>query len=542
MAPKPIEIVVKTVGIDGVQRDLSDLGGHGKAAAAESARGAEGLASVLFHVTETGKLSARTTKELVTGLGEVAGFVGSTGLIIGGVALLGAAFVEAFAKADESMKKAHETMQQLNDQSVRLHAELTGNVLGQKELQIADKYNAEFKKIDEQFSNSWFGKLLIAGGFGAFAKPEEFLKPARDQLAKATYGDTDSEISKAKRDEALRKGIADAGALGQGFDPVQRYSEQLKAIELQREKAIESGELSEEAANHRAAAQKETLVRNAYEYEQTLATEVAVAQAKFRENVFAAQKIQEDSRYEKELRDLGKLTLTEQERVAAVDQIKLKHTAIGLEIEKQRQYALEASRIEAGKGDINPLVNLRAELDAIELKRKKSIDAGADEVAATETAENEKRQIFQNSIDAAIRSNDSLAKIATKVALDPLISYLEGLAIQEAIKAEAHYADFDIVGGTLHAAAATAALAGAHEIAQLAGGSASGGGSHASGSGGGVSAASLSSATGGSGGRTTVVIKGGQLLNMRDPETRAQFIAAIKTISNDGEIDFILQG
>jgi hypothetical protein len=67
------------------------------------------------------------------------------------------------------------------------------------------------------------------------------------------------------------------------------------------------------------------------------------------------------------------------------------------------------------------------------------------------------------------------------LALEPIVSELEGIGASEVVKALRDAADFNFPGAALHAAAAAAAVVAAHEVAGWAGGSSSGGSSGSAG-------------------------------------------------------------
>lgn len=193
---------------------------------------------------------------------------------------------------------------------------------------------------------------------------------------------------------------------------------------------------------------------------------------------------------------------------------------------KEREDFLTSARIQSQIGDLNPITRLKAEMEAIEERRKKAIDAGVDETTAAKIAENEKRQLFQGTLQAAIRSNESFAKVAKRMLLEPIETYLEGLAVQQGIDAVASAASGNFVGAAAHAAAAAAAIAGARLVASMAGLTA--GGATAGGAGGG---GQFVPNGGQSGGNQTIIIQ------TIDPTSRGVISSTIYEINRAGMLN-----
>lgn len=95
-----------------------------------------------------------------------------------------------------------------------------------------------------------------------------------------------------------------------------------------------------------------------------------------------------------------------------------------------------------------------------------------------------REDVVRAGFEAYTRGGESLKKVLIKMALDPIITELEGIAVRQAIKAAQHAAAFDFVGAAKHAAVAGLALAGARQVARIGGGGGGGGSSAPAGGGG----------------------------------------------------------
>jgi hypothetical protein len=547
MAPRPIDVEIRSRGVDGVRRDLKLISEEGGNVGEKFSRSGRSIAGAFLEVARSGQLGGDKLKEVVKEGGEMATMFGSAGPIIGGVVLLGVAFYEAFSKGAEQIRDAQRALDDLNSAHLRLAADAQGNRLGAISEDVAARYRQAFAQIEKE-APGWGTKIGVALATSMGLGPDFFggmsklmlHEATANQLRTGAYG-KGGELDLRSQAEVQRAGLANAGGFAAGTDPVKRFEAQLQVIELEREQAIQRGEMSAGAADARAAGKREALVRQGYDVEQRLGADVANTLAKIQQNVFDQRQTAEDIRYREETESVKRLTISEADRVAIIDQMRLKHNAITLEIQKQRHETEAMAHAQARQGSLNPVERIRGELEAIELKRKKSIEAGADEVDAARAAENEKRQLFLASVDAAVRSNESLGRIATRLALEPLINYLEGLAIKEGIEALKHAAVGDVAGVALHAGVAAAALAGAHQIAQIAGGGGGhgGGGSSGSGGGGGGGGGSDGSAFGGGQGRITVVVNGRYVLwDVNDPAQRAAFADFVRSLGSTGEVVF----
>lgn len=406
---------------------------------------------------------------------------------IGAVAITVAAGIGLWEEYHDKLDKARQMMDSLNAASVSLTAGLQGNQLGVKELHLADEFNKQRQQIEKEFGPGWFNKL-VTGLFAATGNLSGAVSNAmQGQLTAATLtGRLGENLVQANAaaaiEDARRKALANAAGFAAGPDPIADYKAKLHLIDVERDQAIKKGEMSEAAADARAAGQKERLAREDADRTLSLFQAVAEARAKLEKNVFDQRTVAENIRYANEQRQIERNGVDQKSQLAEALRL---HQLITAEIAREGKLVAEAARIQAGEGDLNPVTRIKAEIAAIEARRVAAVKAGASEADAAKIAENEKRNLYAQTLDAAVRSSDSLGKVLKRAALEPVVSFLEGLAIQEGIKAIAHYADFDLVGGALHTAAAAAAAGGAREVAQLGGLTSGGGGGRGGGGGGG---------------------------------------------------------
>jgi hypothetical protein len=132
---------------------------------------------------------------------------------------------------------------------------------------------------------------------------------------------------------------------------------------------------------------------------------------------------------------------------------------------------------------------LNRRIEAEDTRHEQTDDARRQRQQAKEEAAAKKRAaVLLSSLDAYVRGSESLAKMLTRLALEPLIKELEGTAVRQFVRAAASAAALDFAGAARHAGAGALALAGAREVAVLGGlgGSGGGGGNSSAGGGGGT--------------------------------------------------------
>lgn len=195
------------------------------------------------------------------------------------------------------------------------------------------------------------------------------------------------------------------------------------------------------------------------------------------------------------------------------------------------QGALEGSRaIAAAAADRAGMITdaTRSAVEGAEEYKKKTKEVGDAENKATA----DHREAIRQRLDYSIRANESLAKTALRLALEPLITELEGIAVSEGAKALKDAAAFNLPGAALHTAAAAAAVLAARKVASLGGlGGVAGAGGAAGGAAGATSPVFQPASQGAGSGN--VVIN----LITRDPYGREQIAQTIYELRRAGIIN-----
>jgi uncharacterized membrane protein YgcG len=141
-------------------------------------------------------------------------------------------------------------------------------------------------------------------------------------------------------------------------------------------------------------------------------------------------------------------------------------------------------------------------------KDEKARKVAADKVTRIhEEAEKRSLEIARRGVDAIVNTQGSVLDTLRKIALEPIIARLEGIAAQQAVEALASWPDIPAMAA--HGAAAAAAVTAAHEVASWAGSGTHGSSSAGSGGGGGGSTgtgSSVFSPTSGTEGQGSVTI------------------------------------
>ncbi len=165
----------------------------------------------------------------------------------------------------------------------------------------------------------------------------------------------------------------------------------------------------------------------------------------------------------------------------------------------------------------------KVKLMEMAVQRRIAIKHGLEDVAARETikkAEEEQQRLqriqdeavkhlegsMQAALHAALLGQQSIGKALVAAALEPIVRRLEALAISELVEAGFEFAFLNFAGGARHLAVAAAATAGAAEVASLGGLThGGGGGGGAATGGGGVGTFSPSGSGEGAGGVTIIL-------------------------------------
>jgi hypothetical protein len=281
-----------------------------------------------------------------------------------------------------------------------------------------------------------------------------------------------------------------------------RRAARLRQIDAERLESIRTHELTEEAADRRAASQRRALDKEAAEYRSSLQAATASAWGALNQDVFDQRREAEDLAYAKEKKALNDRTLSTEQYKADLAEINRRHEyAIEL-IEKQRTAAIAMSSASRAAGSDDPRVADAGKRLLIEEERKADVQrvgaAEAELIAKEKLRKLEKQRVDEGlagygKLAAAVKNHGTLVGAMAKASSDAVRLYeiyTEGkkagiLAQMEFAASTAAFASGNVVGGTLHlaaaggyAAAAVAAGAEAYGVVHSGGGSsASGGGS-----------------------------------------------------------------
>jgi len=147
----------------------------------------------------------------------------------------------------------------------------------------------------------------------------------------------------------------------------------------------------------------------------------------------------------------------------------------------------EIQKLQISEDEKTKLIVLAAQerdaaVNVARAKQQTKEEAGAAKALALEERKAAKRlAIIRGNIDRIVNAEGSVVQTLKRIALEPVVSELESIAAKEAVKALEAAASFNFPGAALHTAAAAAAIVAAHEVAGWAGGSSSGGSSGSAG-------------------------------------------------------------
>jgi hypothetical protein len=173
-----------------------------------------------------------------------------------------------------------------------------------------------------------------------------------------------------------------------------RYAAQLRQIEAERLEAIRSHQLTETAANQRAADQRHDLNKAGHDFVLQLDAERAAAEIATTERVFDVRRQAEDARFAAEKRALEDRALSTEAHTRALDNIVARHSAIVALLDNEKSLVSWIASLQNGTESDNLATSVSAKLDLIEVARVKAMQAGVDEVTATRSAEDQKRRLY----------------------------------------------------------------------------------------------------------------------------------------------------
>lgn len=170
-------------------------------------------------------------------------------------------------------------------------------------------------------------------------------------------------------------------------------------------------------------------------------------------------------------------------------------------LSKEEQAARRIDIARWSEAEINKIYDDAAE---------KRMDKADEEARRTEEIARRKAKrnldIAKANVHAIVMAEGSMAQTLKRLALEPIVNRLEGIAAEQAVEVLRSAAAFDFRGAAMHAAASVAAIAAAREVAGWAGSGSKGGGGGAGSSGGGGSGAGSFEPRGSTEGTGSVVI------------------------------------
>lgn len=180
-------------------------------------------------------------------------------------------------------------------------------------------------------------------------------------------------------------------------------------------------------------------------------------------------------------------------------------TLIDAELEAERAKVMENIALDDTQRD-----KILANIDKVGEARRQAVDE-ARKAASLMAA------IVGGAVQAAVRAQEGFIDQLKRLALEPIITRLEGIAVREGIEAALEAAMFNFPGAARHAAVAAAAIGGARTLAGWAGGGGGGGRGggvpSVGGGGGGAPSTFEPRGSGGAGGQTIII-------NTIDPTSR----------------------
>lgn len=279
-----------------------------------------------------------------------------------------------------------------------------------------------------------------------------------------------------------------------------RYAARHRQIEAERLEAVRTHELTEEAANRRAVAQRRDLDKEAADYRFTLEAATVTAWGALNQDVYDQRRTAEDAALAKEKMALNARTLSAAQYKHDLDEINARHQlAIDL-IERERTAAIAGSSAARAAASEDPRVADAGRRLAIEEERKADERRlGAKEAqlnAEKKLLELEKRRRDEGlagygKLASAVKNHGTLVGAIAKASADAVSLYEiakkgKSAAISAKMEWSAAMGAFgtgNAVGGALHLAAAggyaaAALAAGAEAAGVVSGGGGAGGGAN----------------------------------------------------------------
>lgn len=410
------------------------------------------------------------------------------------------------ATADAHLKNLHE-QSQVGDELARLDA---------RRQALAEGTLTTWGKIKA---------LANSGDLGVLAREQERLQAIVNLDAQRTATlERQRQIEEESHARALRGLAINAEAQ---TTATSRYAARLRVIEAERLEVIRTHELTQSAAEQRAATLRRQLARDSSDYAISLSGQAALAEIALTETVTTQRLEAERIRYAEEKKALQDRASSADDYRAQLDEVERKHTAIATLIRQQSALAIAASEAARASESDDPRESFEGKVAAIRVQQQadaQRLGAKEAEAIAEQKIQKLERQRRDEGLAGyaklagAVRGHGALVTAMSKAAADAV--RLHDIAVagkraaisaqMEWAAAQASFATGNVVGGGLHLLAAGGYAAAALAAGAEAAGVVSGGGG-ASGNAGGAGAGNSSTfqpRTGEAGGDITVILQG----------------------------------
>jgi hypothetical protein len=105
VAPRPVDVDIRSRGVDGVRRDFRLIGSEAEELTEKGGRAARGISGAFLEIAHSGEIGVRSLKDFAREGAEIVTMFGTGGPILGAIALVGLAFFEAFERGRKEMEK-----------------------------------------------------------------------------------------------------------------------------------------------------------------------------------------------------------------------------------------------------------------------------------------------------------------------------------------------------------------------------------------------------------------------------------------------------
>lgn len=433
---------------------------------------------------------------LMSGSAKVAATASGVGALIAITVLA----VEALEKMNFAAKNTQVTMDHIGAFSTRqLGGARTELAAIDEQLGAAQKKAADASKYDITNIAGTGVDILSVGARVAQQELDNLLEK------KTALHKKIGELEKADIEESRQRTLASITIEAQAQITSQsRYAARIREIDAQATESVRKRELTQGAADQRAATQKRELAKQGEDYVQGLAEAATASRDALTAASFQARINAADRAAAKEKEDLQDRALSVQDEEAAVKQIEQRRRNIQILAYNERNASLAASVAKRQSESDDPREVLAGKLAAIDAEYLADVKLlGVKE--ALLNAEEKRRKLEQDSIkrgldgygalSTAVKNHGTVVGAMAKASADAVRIYEiyekgKSAAISAQIEGAASLAAFasgNIAGGALHAAAAVgygaAAIAAGAEAAGVVSGGGGGGAAGGAGSG-----------------------------------------------------------